>query len=374
MTEGHYKSTQDFLTNNTRLGDSASHRHRLSVLCSMVVGSMCEQCSSFVGLGSSMAATDTSDRQTESMAKQAKRWCSSKWTDWDTFYAPYVMPLLGYMAVQTKELILIIDGSETASGCVTLMLSALYQGHALPLAWITRDGKKGHFPEEMHLEVVKMAKKILPCTGKGPYRVVLLGDGEFDGAELRKLCRSYGWEYVLRTALDRKIACGCGEIAAIGELQPVPGAEHVFVEDACEGDNAVLWHGNGFKDPIPLLTNMDLGAMACVYYKRRFSIETLFKRLKSSGFHIHKSRVKGAYRVSNLLIVISLAFIISFAIGIFLKLQHIDTLAKFVRRDKVKNMSPILLAHEAITFARSKAMHFSKILTKSWCLFFSKTG
>jgi hypothetical protein len=119
------------------------------------------------------------EKQSESYVKQAKRWLSSKWTDWETFFAPYTEQFVNTIASK-GELVLILDGSETAAGCVTLMLSVLWRGYAIPLVWITREGTKGHFTEDIHIEVLELSKKILPdgC------RIVLLGDGEFDGERL----------------------------------------------------------------------------------------------------------------------------------------------------------------------------------------------
>jgi hypothetical protein len=31
----------------------------------------------------------------------------------------------------------------------------VYKGRALPLTWQVRKGKKGHFPEDMHMALVK---------------------------------------------------------------------------------------------------------------------------------------------------------------------------------------------------------------------------
>jgi len=84
-------------------------------------------------------------KQLESQVKYTKRWLSSKWTDWETFLAPFASKML--LSLSRKgELILVIDGSQTAGDCVTLMLSVLWQGYAIPLAWLVRVGKKGHFP------------------------------------------------------------------------------------------------------------------------------------------------------------------------------------------------------------------------------------
>jgi hypothetical protein len=304
-------------------------------------------------------------KQSESCIKQSKRWISSKWTDWETFFAPYASQLLSKMAAG-GELLLVVDGSETASGCVTLMLSVVWGGHALPLAWITRQGSKGHFPEDVHLDLLSMAKGILPTVA---CRVVLLGDGEFDGERLRGRCREWGWEFVLRTSIDRKVDCG-GEAAPIGALCPAKGEEAVFLPDACQGDNAVLWWAKDFERPVPLLTNMDLGEMACEYYRRRFKIETLFKQLKSAGFHLHKCMVAGAERVRNLIMVIAFAFIFTFCAGLLMKKLPRKVITSFARADRTDKMRPIALAQKCIGSAWGVALLIFSNLSKNWDEFF----
>ena len=63
--------------------------------------------------------------------------------------------------------------------------------------------------------MIELAHKFLPLN----CRIILLGDGEFDGKRLCEKCKEFTWEYVLRTSKDRKINCG-GEIAQIGTLAP----------------------------------------------------------------------------------------------------------------------------------------------------------
>ena len=60
------------------------------------------------------------------------------------------------------------------------MLSVQYRGRALPIGGLVISGKKGHFSQDRHLQLVSAVKKLIP-TGAS---VVFLGDGEFDGTEL----------------------------------------------------------------------------------------------------------------------------------------------------------------------------------------------
>lgn len=73
---------------------------------------------------------------------------------------PYAQMLLAYLALET--LVLVIDGSTVGRGGVALMVHVVYKGRALPLAWLVRQGKKGHFPEEMHIALVEYVRDLLP--------------------------------------------------------------------------------------------------------------------------------------------------------------------------------------------------------------------
>jgi hypothetical protein len=395
-----YKVTHNFLTKSyqQRFGivPQGQSLHRINILCGMLSSCIETKSSSIEGLSnysivrhreddevsvktnSQSGDIDQfeprfleSDKDIETRKAQTKRWLSSKWTDWETFYAPYIYVMLNQITSK-GELVLTIDGSETAGDCVTLMLSVIWRGYAIPLIWLTREMKKGHFPEQLHCDLIESAQKFLQ-TLSTPCRKVLLGDGEFDGANLRKMCKTFKWEFVLRTARDRQIDCGCGETARIDKLCHVngPNEDVVFVEDACEGDNAILWHNSKYDDPIPLLTNMDLGEMACVYYKKRFKIELLFKQMKSAGFNVHKSKIQGAHRVSNLIIVVALSFLITFCVGLSLIAQPAEVLKKFIRPDKIDTFLPSTVALKCFKHKFSLFINFFSLISKNFFDFFN---
>jgi hypothetical protein len=138
------------------------------------------------------------------------------------------------------------------------------------------------------------------------------------------------------------------------------------LESACDGDNAVFWLGNGFKTPILLLSNMDLGEMACEYYRKRFKIETLFKQFKSAGFNLHKSQIEKPQSVENLKIVVAFSFIFTFCIGLLLKENLPQKIRNFARKDRAKSMSPITLAQKCIKKAKKIAKLIFSNFSKNW--------
>jgi hypothetical protein len=75
------------------------------------------------------------------------------------------------------------------------MIPVVYKGRALPLAWLVRHGKQGHFPEDWHIALVAQGQELLPAEA----HVVLLGDGAFDGTDCQQTREEAGWSYVCRT-------------------------------------------------------------------------------------------------------------------------------------------------------------------------------
>ena len=370
MSRSLHKSTLNFLIRCSNVPAQSNHLRRLNVLASMVSSCIRTKRCSLEGM-SRPAEGEQDKRQSESRLKQAKRWLMSKWSDWDIFFAPYIALLLSRL-MQKGEIILAMDGSETGQKCATLMLSVIWGKYAIPIVWISRKGGKGHFSDATHTE---LARKCLSILAQGlPCRVVLLGDGEFDGQGLRDFCWENGWEFVLRTSLDRQVNFG-GETGRLDSVLPLlEGREIVFFEGGCGRDNALLWKSKKFDNPIPLLTNMDLGQMACKYYKLRFKIETLFKQMKSAGFHLDKSMLSCPERIANLLIVLSLAFIFTFCTGLLIKQCDKAVISPIVRADRVHRMGPITLAQKAFDHVSDLAYYLFSILSRNLEAFFCPSG
>lgn len=294
-----------------------------------------------------------------SLLQQSKRWLSNKWTDWQTFYLPFVQHFLQGLATK-GEIVFIIDGSQTGSANTTLMLSVLCKGFAIPVAWVVKKGEKGHFPGGMHTDLLKMIAQICPAG----CRMVLLGDGEFDGQELRQWCVDNHWLFVVRTSSDRLIDFD-GEVARFDSIQTTHRI--CFIQGALPSANAVYWRGKGHKKPLFLLTNLELGYEACHYYKRRFKIETLFKHLKSAGFYLHKTRLKCPQKLANLIIVVAFSFVISFCMGLFIKEKETSqSLELIVRKDRLRKITPIAIAQLAIRSNCGCVLIFFSELSKNF--------
>jgi hypothetical protein len=243
----------------------------------------------------------------ESVITRFRRWLKHDAQTQDGWFLPVAEALLANLAQQ--PLVLVMDGSVVGRGCVALMLSVVYHGRALPLAWVVVKGKKGHFPQQTHCDLLAQIQDLIPAGAE----VTVLGDGEFDGTEFQAALRRLKWTYVCRTAPNLLMTVE-GRQFTIGAMAPERG-EKLAVRPAwmtAEQYGPVsilaLWE-EAYEEPLYLVTNMvDLEA-ALALYRKRAHVETFFSDQKSRGFHLHKSHLSDPARLTRLLIAACLAYL-----------------------------------------------------------------
>jgi hypothetical protein len=258
------------------------------------------------------APSGTADQ--ESVIARFRRWLKQDAHTSDGWFLPVAEALLANLAQQ--PLLLVLDGSVVGRGCVTLMLSVVYHGRALPLAWVVVQGTKGHFPQATHCALLEQIQHLIPPTAE----VTVLGDGEFDGTTFQATLRQLHWRYVCRTA-PNLVMTVYGQNRHIGALAPTPG-ELLAVRPAWMtaeqyGPVSILavWD-TAYAAPIYLVTNMLDLAAALAAYRKRAHIETFFSDQKSRGFHLHKSHLSDPMRLARLLIASCLAYLWLIYLGV----------------------------------------------------------
>jgi Transposase DDE domain len=241
------------------------------------------------------------------LAQRAPRWLKHDTSTLTGWFLPVAKAVLANLAQQ--PLTLIMDGSVVGRGCVALMLSVVYHGRALPLAWVVVKGKKGHFPQETHCALLAQIQDLIPAGAE----VTVLGDGEFDGTVFQAAVRKLKWMYVCRTAPNLLMMVE-GRTFTIGAMAPTRG-DKLGVRPASltaeqYGPVSVLavWEA-AYEEPLYLVTNMPDLAAALALYRKRAHVETFFSDQKSRGFHIHKSHLGDPVRLMRLLIASCLAYL-----------------------------------------------------------------
>jgi hypothetical protein len=281
-------------------GNFARHLNTLAGLISGIVGSR------RVNLPA-IAAKVPDGTKKESRVKRFARWVNNDQVSTDLYFLPFAEALLHSLAERT--LLLVMDGSDVGRECVTLMASVIYRHRALPVAWIVITGSKGHFSDEAHTRLLTEVEALVPDDSD----VIVLGDGEFDGVAFQAAIADYEWHYVCRTAVNTQVGID-GEWMALRDIDVWPG-KRIGVPDAsftAQGYGPVLaiaWWQTGCKEPIYLVTNLEVVDEACYWYSKRFRIETFFSDQKSRGFHVHKSHLSDPVRLARLMMAACLAYI-----------------------------------------------------------------
>lgn len=266
----------------------------------------------------------------ESLIKRLRRFLQHEAHTVDAWFLPVARVLLEALA--HRAIYLVMDGSAVGRGCLTLMVSAVYHGRALPLCWVVVAAPKGQFPEAAHRALLAQVQQLIPPGAT----VIFLGDGEFDGVDLQADLRRLGWQYVCRTATSILIAAA-GVQFPVGAVTPALG-EALAVTPAWMtaeryGPISLLavWEPPS-EHPLYLVTNLsDLDA-AIAHYRKRAHIETFFSDQKSRGFHLHQSHLRDPARLSRLLIAACLAYLWVVYLGVCARRD--DRLTQIHRPDR----------------------------------------
>ena len=223
------------------------------------------------------------------------------------------------------------------------MVSLVFGKRGIPIGWLVKKGAKGHFSKANHVELVERVQRdiaeILPTNRT----IILLGDGEFGSVDLQQCCLSANWSYVFRIASNTRLykeeelfqpkqigVCQLEDYGLIAsdieapleevfpqtaewqvppDLQLVSNQDHIFVGQVDFSKQRfgqvqfVLWHDPKQQKAIPLVSNLVDARLIIQAYDKRWSVECLFKDLKSSSFKLDKTRLADAAAISNLVMI-----------------------------------------------------------------------
>lgn len=121
---------------------------------------------------------------------------------------------------------------------------------------------------------------------------------------------------------------------------PVSGERYLSMPEASVTQalygpvHVIVWHEQGYAEPVYLVTRLALAEEALHWYGHRFRIETLFSDQKSRGFHLHKSHLSDPDRLSRLLLAAALAYLWMVYLGV--TALHQGWYKQFHRSDRVE--------------------------------------
>lgn len=225
-------------------------------------------------------------------------------------YRPAAMAWLLSQARSTGQIRLILDTTKVSFSHQLLMVGVAFGRRAIPIAWTWLHCAKGHSSARLQLALLGYVRSLLPDS----VPVLLVGDTEFEAAELQEQLESWGWFYVLRQKPNNQVKQSeQHDWQAFGSLlsavrQRVWLPQVLLTRKHARAVNLLALWQLGEEQPWLLATNLPSAAAALRAYRRRMWIEELFGDLKGHGFDLESSHLRHFARLSRLTLAVVLVY------------------------------------------------------------------
>lgn len=314
---------------------------RIRSLSGFITGMLRTKCSHLSAIGKGLLQMIKG----YSREKAARKFVYNDHINYKKYYLPYIKNFIKFILPMLKTrsgIYLVIDGSQMGKHHAALMVSIVFGKRSIPLYWFVKKGSKGHFSTKNHVDLIKVVHQHFHDLFGEDTAITLLGDGEFDSPSLQEFCKDKNWDYVFRTACNT-ILYENNEKFQPKNLIVKDGQDHLFISNVeftaqrLKGINFLLWHDKKYDEPLPLVSNLDEAGDIIKAYDKRYSIECLFKDLKSTSFNLHKTRLRDADAISNLIMIAAFAFTLVLKLGVMYNQSVIRSYMHRIRPDRIVN-------------------------------------
>ncbi len=201
---------------------------------------------------------------------------------------------------------------------------------SLPLLFVELD-KAGNSNTKERIDLIQ---QFIDLFGQGRIKS-LSADREFVGKIWCDYLVRNKIPFYMRHRVNIKIPYGVETLRCIGDFfDHLKINQTRFLHKKMYGED-VCFIGKRLKNGelLIILTNQTRKKEADILYeyRKRWSIEELFKKLKTSGFHWENTHMKCSERLSKLLIILSIAVLWSYLMGVALQRAYKKTLDCFVK-------------------------------------------
>ena len=207
-----------------------------------------------------------------------------------------------------------------------LVLAARLHGRAIALLWAVYK-YEDFYRSQNNLEygLLHAFRTMLPKTTQA----VVLADRGFGRADMARECQKLGLGYIIR--IEPKVWVKTQGFEGKLSVIPVSRGQHFVLHNVeyrklkpVRQHIAVLWQTEQDK-PWYLMTNLEKlrAKQLSVIFGRRMTIEEYFRDAKSkrNGFALRLTLIKDSQRLSRLLLILALAYILLSSIGSYCRVR-----------------------------------------------------
>ena len=216
-----------------------------------------------------------------------------------------------------RDLALAVDATTHQDRLTALVISVLYRGRAIPIAWHVLPGNQ---PGAYLPPLLQLVDLLAPAT-RHLRLVTLAADQGLWSPVLYEHVRAAGWHPLSRVRRSTQVWVGRQRRVRADQLVPGPG--HAWVGRARVHKDAqrqrrltviVLW-ATGYDEPWVVVTDLPPDAVGVAWYALRYWIELGFRDLKRLGWQWERTRRLDPSRVARHWLVLAVATLWSCATG-----------------------------------------------------------
>jgi hypothetical protein len=256
-------------------------------------------------------------RKANTVRQQLREWCYEAkakrgGSRQELAVATCFAPLLGWVLSwwDGHQLALAVDATTLGQRFVVLVISVLYRGCAIPVAWTVLPAIEKH---AWRGEWLRMLRQVRAAVPRRFFVIVLADRGLYARWLFRQIVR-LGWHPLLRINTGGTFRpAASAHYQPLRELVPQPGTPWVGAGTAFQGPRRRLnctllgrWEA-GYADPWLLLTDLAPSAGEACWYGLRAWIEQGFKITKRGGWQWHRTRMTDPQRAARLWLAVAVA-------------------------------------------------------------------
>lgn len=196
-----------------------------------------------------------------------------------------------------------------------LMLAVIYKEMSIPLFWEILP-KQGNSSSEERIEITSRALKLL---GKENITSIV-ADREFVGIKWFLYLNQTGITYRMRIKSNTCIDSHKSKGKRVDKLfRPLKLYKPIVIpKQVIIFKQTVYITGMRIENDYLILATNERPFEAIEDYKKRWTIEKLFKHFKTGGFNFGLTHLRDAEKIKKLIALVALAFIWSFLVGVWM--------------------------------------------------------
>jgi hypothetical protein len=234
----------------------------------------------------------------------------------ESCFAPLLAWVLSWW--EGNQLALALDATTLGQRFVVLVVSVVYRGCAIPVAWTVLPAGEKHAWRGEWLRMLRQVRAVVPRR----FFVIVLADRGLYARWLFQCIVRLGWHPLLRINTGGTFRpAKSAHYQPLRELVPQPGTQWVGTGTAFQGPRRRLnctllarWE-EGYRDPWLLLTDLAPGAGEACWYGLRTWIEQGFKVTKRGGWQWQRTRMSDPQRAARLWLAVAVATVWLLSVG-----------------------------------------------------------